>query len=237
MENLEEFLFVETGYGSGSGSGGGYGSGSGSGGGYGSGYGSGNGYGYGSVYGNGGGGGDGYGSGDGDCGGYGSGDGDGGGYGSGDGGGVEYINGQKVYIIDNIQTIITSVKGDIAKGYILNEDLSLSPCFVCKGENQFSHGATLHEAYKSLQEKLLEDKPTEERVRMFKEHFSNFDKAYPNKDLYDWHHILTGSCKMGRDSFAANHSIDVEHGSMTINEFIKLTKDSYNGDIIKMLIK
>ena len=170
--------------------------------------------------------------------GYGCGDGCGCGCGYGDGcgcGEIKSINGQEVYVIDWIQTIITSVKENVAKGYILNKDLSLSPCFICKGENLFAHGDTLHEAYKALQEKLLEDKPIEVRIKMFKEHFSDFNKPYPNIDLYEWHHILTGSCKMGRDSFAANHNIDVENGSMTIKTFVELTKNSYGSDIIKKL--
>ena len=108
----------------------GYGSGDGSG--DGSGYGSGDGYGYGS--------------------GYGSGDvsGDGSGYGD----GIKSINGNSIYVVDNIPTIITNVKGNIAEGFILQSDLSLTPCFIAKENNQFSHGNTLHEAFESLREKL-----------------------------------------------------------------------------------
>ena len=230
MENLgdkiKKFLFIEDGCGNGDGCGCGDGNGNGDGCGRGYGCGDGNGYGNGCGYG--------YGNGYG-CG-YGYGCGCGCGYGDGCGcGEIKSINGQEVYVIDWIQTIITSVKENVAKGYILNKDLSLSPCFICKGENLFAHGDTLHEAYKALQEKLLEDKPIEVRIKMFKEHFSDFNKPYPNIDLYEWHHILTGSCKMGRDSFAANHNIDVENGSMTIKTFVELTKNSYGSDIIKKL--
>ena len=124
--------------------------------GYGSGDGDGSGYGSGDGYGDGSGDGSGYGSGDGygDGSGYGSGDGsgDGSGYGSGDG--VKSINGNPIYVVDNIPTIITNVKGNIAKGFILHTDLSLTPCFIVKKNNQFSHGNTLHEAFESLQEML-----------------------------------------------------------------------------------
>lgn len=108
----------------------GYGSGDGSG--DGSGYGSGDGYGYGS----------------------GSGDGDGSGDGYGYGDGIKSINGNSIYVVDNIPTIITNVKGNIAEGFILQSDLSLTPCFIAKENNQFSHGNTLHEAFESLREKL-----------------------------------------------------------------------------------
>lgn len=45
----------------------------------------------------------------------GSGDGSGSGYGDGYGDGVKSINGNSIYVVDNIPTIITNVKGNIAK--------------------------------------------------------------------------------------------------------------------------
>lgn len=74
--------------------------------------------------------GDGSGSGFGFGSGSGSGDGDGYGYGF----GVKSINGNPIYVVDNIPTIITNVKGNIAKGFILHTDLSLTPCFIVKKE-------------------------------------------------------------------------------------------------------
>jgi hypothetical protein len=40
---------------------------------------------------------------------------------------------------------------------------------------------------------------------------------------------------MGRKSFAAQHDIDIENGTMTVGEFIKLTINAYGGDAIKQL--
>lgn len=56
------------------------------------------------------------------------------------------------------------------------------------------------------------------------------------KELFYWHHVLTGSCEQGRLSFCINKGIDIEKDSFTIYEFIELTKESYNGDIIKKLL-
>lgn len=132
----------------------------------------------GSGFGDGDGSGFGYGSGDGDGSGSGSGDvyGYGSGYGDGDGSGIKSINGNSIYVVDNIPTIITNVKGNIAKGFILQSDLSLTPSFIAKENNQFSHGNTLHEAFESLREKLYDDSTEEERILKFKEHFSDFSK-------------------------------------------------------------
>ncbi|MCR5588036.1 MAG: hypothetical protein K6F72_00285, partial [Bacteroidales bacterium] len=56
-----------------------------------------------------------------------------------------------------------------------------------------------------------------------------------NADLFVAHHTLTGSCLMGRKQFARDHGIDVEHGSMTVGEFIELTSNDYGKDAIRQL--
>lgn len=236
-EQIRKFLSIYSGYGYGSG----YGSGSGYGDGYGYGYGSGDGSGYGSGDGSGDGYGDGYGSGSGygygygygDGSGYGSGYGDG--YGSGYGDGIKTFNGDKVYIIDDIPTIIKHVHDNVAKGYILNDDFTLTETFVAKRNGKFAHGETLHEAFASLQEKLYDDSTEEERLEAFKKHFQDFTKKVSAKELFHWHHVLTGSCKQGRLSFCANKGIDIDNDTYTVHEFIELTQYSYGGDIIRKL--
>lgn len=49
--------------------------------------------------------------------------------------GVKSINGNPIYVVDNIPTIITNVKGNISKGFILHSDLSLTSCFIVKENN------------------------------------------------------------------------------------------------------
>ena len=158
------------------------------------------------------------------------------GYGDGDGYGVKMFNGDKVYVIDEMPTIIKSIRNNVAKGFILNKDFTLEETFVVKENNQFAHGKTLHEAFQSLQEKLYDDSTEEERLEAFKEHFKDFTVKYSAKELFTWHHVLTGSCKQGRESFCKQHGIDLDENMFTIYEFVKLTKDSYGGDIIKKLV-
>ena len=233
-EQIKLFLSSGYGYGSGYGSDDGSGDGSGYGDGYGYGDGSGSGSGYGDGYGYGYG--YGYGSGSGSCSGDGSGYGSGSGSGSGYGYGIKTFNGDKVYIIDDIPTIIKHIHDNVAKGYILNDDFTLTKTFVAKENGKFAHGETLHDAFASLQEKLYDDSTEEERIEAFKKHFPDFTKKVSAKELFYWHHVLTGSCKQGRLSFCINKGIDIEKDSFTIYEFIELTKESYNGDIIKKLL-
>ena len=181
------------------------------------------GYGYGSGSGSG------YGYGDGDGSGYG--DGDGSGSGSGYGDGVKEVNGDTVYIVDDVPTIIKSVRDNIAQGFILQRNLTLTPCYVVKEQNRFAHGETLHDAFSALQEKLYDDSTEEERIEAFRNKFPDYDMPYSNRDLFAYHHVLTGSCRMGRESFCKDKGIDLD-GSTTVREFIELTKDSYGGDVI-----
>ena len=204
MGEIEEFLKV--GFGDGSGSGFGFGSGSGSG--------------------------FGFGSGDGSGFGFGSGD----GFGFGDGDGIKSFCGKEVYLIDDVQTIIESVRGNIAKGYILQSDLTLTPCHVVKENGKFAHGNTLREAFEALHEKLYDNSTEEERLQKFREHFPDFSAKYPARELFTWHHVLTGSCKAGRESFCRDNGIDINEDTFTIYEFINLTKNSYGGETIKKLI-
>ena len=174
--------------------------------------------------------GDGSGSGDGD--GYGSGDGSGDGYGSGYG--IKVFNGDKVYLVDNILTIFISIRGNVAKGYILQSDFQLKPCFIVKENNKFARGDTIRDAFNSLQEKLYDDSTEEERIEAFKKKFPEYDVKYDNGDLFTYHHVLTGSCRMGRESFVSDRGLSLD-GKTSIREFVELTKNAYGGDIIKKL--
>ena len=189
--------------------------------GYGDGYGSGDGYGYGY--------GDGSGYGDGD--GYGSGDGSGYGY------GIKSINGFPVCLIDDVYTVVYQLHGDIAKGAILRGDLSLEPCYVVKRDGVFAHGVTLHEAQEALISKLFDTLPEAERIEAFCKEFKNPDAVYPVRTFFEWHHRLTGSCEAGRRAFAKDHALDIENGTMSVWEFLNLTKDAYGGSTIRKVLK
>lgn len=156
------------------------------------------------------------------------------GSGVGSGVGVNELNGDNVYLVDEIQTIIKSVRGNIAQGFILNRDLTLQPCYIVKEQNLFSHGETLHDAFSSLQEKLYDDSTEEERIEAFIKKFPNYDTPYPNRDLFTYHHVLTGSCRFGRESFCKDKGINLD-GSTTVREFVSLTKDSYGSETIRRL--
>ena len=216
---IKEFLAARSGYGPGYGSGSGTGYGSG----YGSGDGDGSGYGYGTGSGTGSG--DGYGYGDG----YGDGDGSGSGYGSGSG--IKKYDGEDVHMIDGVQTIITSVHGDIAKGFILQGDLTLTPCFIAKVDGCFAHGETVRQAVTDARDKAFEGLPQEERITAFLDAIKP-NTEYPAMTLYDWHHRLTGSCEAGRKAFAKDHGIDLS-ADMTREAFFELTKDAYGGSVIR----
>ena len=175
--------------------------------------------------------GSGYGYGDGSGYGYGYGSGDGYGYGYGDGDGIKKYDGEDVHMIDGVQTIITAVHGDIAKGFILQGDLTLTPCFIAKVDGCFAHGETVRQAVTDARDKAFEDMPQEERITAFLDAIKP-NTEYPVMTLYDWHRRLTGSCEAGRKAFAKDHGIDLS-ADMTREEFFELTKDAYGGSVIR----
>ena len=216
MEAIEKFIKLGSGSGSGDGDGYGYcyGDGSGSGDGDGSGYG------------------DGDGSGSGDGSGYGDGYGDGYGYGD----GFKSINNITIYKIDRINTGIHKVKNNIAKGFILNYDMTMTDCFIVKNNTYFAHGSTIKEALKALNDKVFANLNVEEKIKEFKNKFTEYSKKYSAKLFFEWHYLLTGSCELGRMSFAKQKGIDIEKDKLSVLEFIELTKNEYSGEIIKQLI-
>ena len=176
--------------------------------------------------------GDGYGYGYGD--GYGSGDGYGDGDGSGYSSGVKEFEGCKVWHIDGVQTLLYSVHSNYAKGAILQSDLTLTPCFIAKADDYFAHGDTLRSAMNDATAKAMQNMPLEKRIERFVTGHDK-DKKFPIKDLFDWHNILTGSCRAGREAFCRDKGIDIESGEYSVSEFIKITEHSYGGEIIKKL--
>ena len=235
---IEKFLSVGNGgSGHGDGNGSGRGNGNGNGNGRGNGYGDGNGRGNGNGNGNGYGDGNGRGNGNGNGNGRGRGNGSGNGRGSGkgNGSGIKDINGHNVYNVDNTPTIFTYIHGNVAKGYVLERNVIFKPCYIVKGNGYFAHGETLQEAQNALEEKIIDKMDVEEKIKLFKEKFPDVNKKYAVKDFYQWHHNLTGSCEMGRKSFANSHNIDIDNDVMSVKEFIKLTENAYCGEIIKEL--
>ena len=201
----------------------------------GSGYRDGYGYGYGGYLGSGDGHSNGSGDGSGVSEGYGSID------GSGEGGGadiytIKTFKGHIVDYIDCVPTIITNIHNNVASGFIIRFDMTLIPCYVAKAGNSFAHGKTLKDAVKDAEAKEMGEMPIEERIEKFIEVFGSLDSEHMGEEFYDWHHILTGSCRMGRDKFCKENGIDLEK-KYSVRYFLNITKNSYGGDIIKHIIK
>ena len=242
-EEVQRFLSVKTniGYGCGSGKGTDYGSGYGGGDGYGDGRGCGSGYchhyGFGYICG------DGVGNGS-DSGygyGYGSGNGNGDCNESGEGSGISVMNiktfnGHIIDYIDGVPTIIIHIHNNVASGFIIGFDMTLIPCYVAKAGNYFAHGKTLKDAVKDAEAKEVREMPIEERIEKFIEVFGSLDSEHTGKEFYDWHHILTGSCRMGRDKFCEENGIDLTK-KYSVRYFLNITENSYGGEVIKEIIK
>lgn len=167
--------------------------------------------------------------------GNGSGDGfaDGSGFGNGSGNGVDSFEGKPVHLIDGVQTIIEHIKGSFAKGFLLNSDFTLTPCYVVKGNGYFAHGKTIKDAMKSLRKKIFENMNREKSIEAFLDMFKKGER-YPGMDFFEWHYYLTGSCLMGREAFVKNNELNLD-AMYTVDEFIAVCENDYGSDVIKQL--
>jgi hypothetical protein len=152
-------------------------------------------------------------------------------YGSGNNKKIKSINHKKIYIIDEISTIINSIHNNIASGYVVQQDLTLIKCYIVKSNNLFAHGETIKKAIEDLNIKIYRKLNIDEKIEEFKSKFNDTDK-YSAEEFYKWHNILTGSCEQGRNTFVKNHNIDLKKDKFTVEEFIEKTKNDYGSDII-----
>ena len=157
------------------------------------------------------------------------------GYGSGYGDVIKSIDSKAVHMIDNVPTIITSIHFNLAKGFILSDDLTLTPCHVVKYNGLFAHGESPQKAAEALRAKIFENMDTDEAIEKFCETFKPGER-YPGHDFFEWHHYLTGSCEMGRKAFVSRHDLDLDK-LYTVEEFIELTEDDYGSEVIRELKK
>ena len=212
MDNVTKFLKTSCGEGYGNGYGNGYGEGCGEGygdgNGNGCGEGCGNGYGYGNGYGNG-------------C-----------GEGYGNGNGLKSVNGVELNDIDGVPTGIYRSHGNVAKGFIL-QGFAVKPCYIVRDGDVFAHGKTLKDSEEALRSKVMESMDEDEAISKFVEHFKP-KTLYKNSEFFEWHHYLTGSCRMGRENFCENNGVDL-NGESTPEYFIALTEHSFGGGTIAKL--
>ena len=168
--------------------------------------------------------------------GYGNGNGYGNGYGNsyGYGYGLKSVNGVYLHDIDDVPTGIYCAHGNVAKGFIL-QGFAVKPCYIVRDGDVFAHGETLKDAEEDLREKVMENMDEGEAITKFVEHFKP-KTLYKNSEFFEWHHYLTGSCRMGRENFCENNGVDL-NGESTPEYFIALTEHSFGGGTIAKLKK
>lgn len=148
-------------------------------------------------------------------------------------GGIASFCGQKVYDIDRVSTIIQSVHGNYAKGFILNSDFTFKKTYIAKGYGYFAHGSTLRAAFKALQDKIESNMSIEEKQEEFKQKFNKSD-SYSGEEFFEWHHLLTGSCLQGREAFVKTKGLDLK-AKYTVKDFLKIVEGAYGWNSIKDL--
>ena len=163
--------------------------------------------------------------------GYGSGSGSG----YGDGSGLQKYNNHYIFLIDNLPTIFTNIKGNVAKGFIVNKDLTLEKTWIAKGHNYFAHGSTLKEALQSLEEKIFANLDTESKLAEFKKLFVK-GKTYKGTEYFKWHNLLTGSCLQGRNYFVKEKNLDLKK-EYTPLEFLNIVKGAFGWSVLKDLVQ
>lgn len=147
---------------------------------------------------------------------------------------LKKFNGNDVYYVDNIPCYFLAIKDGLAKVKIIKDDFTTEVRYISKQGNLFAHGKTKEEASQSVLDKHFASLSFAEKKSEFIKKFKKNDKHKANI-FFDWHHILTGSCKSGRLDFIQSRGISLE-SEMTVLDFLQVTQNEYNGAIIKEIL-
>lgn len=148
--------------------------------------------------------------------------------------GIKEYCGKQIYRIDGLVTIIDAVKGNIARGRIIHDDLTAIDCYIIKKGDFFAHGKSIKQAVADVNRKVIESETFENKLILFRKTFKK-DIKYPASIFFEWHGILTGSCKFGREEFCKKHNINLKKDFFTVKEFKNIVKGHYEYDLIKQL--
>ena len=147
---------------------------------------------------------------------------------------IKQINGEQVFYLDKIPTIIDHIRDNVAIGRIIDEvDYMQTKCYIAKGQGECVHEKTLKEAITSLRNKIIANMDTEQRIEEFRKKFNNTSK-YSGRTFFEWHNTLTGSCLAGRTSFIQSRNLSLDK-KYSVKEFISICENAYGGDVIKRL--
>ena len=98
----------------------------------------------------------------------------------------------------------------------------------------FAHGETIHKAASAAAAKWAATRPLEDRIADFVRSHPELDKPYGA--LFEWHHVLTGSCEFGRRQWCRDHDHEPTD-AITVREFLTGTVNDYGGNVIRQVAK
>lgn len=74
-----------------------------------------------------------------------------------------------------------------------------------------------------------------QKIEEFKNKFKN-DKFYEGNLFFEWHGILTGSCRQGRETFYKEEELDLKN-QYSVKDFLSAVKNNYGWEQIQELEK
>ena len=150
---------------------------------------------------------------------------------------IKRYNNQKVYYLDSIPCLFQHIKNNIAVVGVIGKDMMLTPMAVSKENNRFfAQGDRIGKVTFDIDEKHIEMSRTEVLTKEFLERFKSKDK-YPAKDFLFWHGILTRSVEYESLRLFEENGIDLENGTMRVDDFFDIAKDAYGWETIKKVRK
>lgn len=152
---------------------------------------------------------------------------------------IESFNGFPVHNIDGKDIIIYSVYGNYAKCGIINSDFSIKKCFIAKQGNYFAYSDTLEQALFYANNECSVNSPLHKIIKQLnKKYPDRYNTKVPIRELFLWHHIITGASFDWQKEYCKHFNIDYYNDEYTVDYFFKMIQYAYAfSERIEQLLK
>lgn len=156
--------------------------------------------------------------------------------GDGSGKGIDEIHGSKVYKVGEINFIFTAIHGNFARGFALEKNTHIVPCYIAKEGDQFGIGKNLHEAFTFAHEKQYNLSTEEERINTWMQRYPTCNTEVDRDEFLMYHNILTGSCRRGRVEWVKKARW-AEGEKRGLADLLTEVENEYGGEMVKKLME
>lgn len=143
-----------------------------------------------------------------------------------------------IVIHPGVQIAIMSKHRNCIKGWMINDDLTLTKGWIVYIGGWSGWGTTFKEGYKEAKIRMWINTPIEGKLEGFKQNFPTLNTKMSNHDLFEWYKGITENYWMTKEEFHKEFRKKFLwniNSDANVNAFFCLTKNEYDKKIMQQL--